>query len=198
MSKPLIFVAASAAASLCAIAADGQPPASSTTAQVMVQVIERVCRPAADTQSSPDNFAPGAGLQAEPHAPANLPMGIAGLSTWSTPTPDGKLYVMSGVFPESTTPSTCVVALYDTPGGVISKAMENYVFGLKRGFILNPRYNFTANGYHLSRYDRRVGDTLHSVMVMDAAAPQPGQPSAVVAAFVVDEGWMLHPAKARP
>ena len=72
------------------------------------------------------------------------------------------------------------------------------MIGLKRGFVVNSRYNFVANGYRLTRYDRRAGDTLHSVMIMDAVTPRPGYPTEVFAAFVVDQGWMLHPAKARP
>ena len=189
-----------AASVLAVTAASAAPPAPApaTAAEAVTQLVEKVCRPAADSQTSPANFAEAAGLKAEPAAPPNLPMGIAGLSTWRAPSPEGRLYVMSGVFPESTTPSTCVVALYDTPGAPIHKAVNDYVLGLKRGFALNPAYDITTGGQHLVRYDRRAGDTLHSVIVMDALDPKPGQPSEVFAAFVVDYGWMLHPGKSHP
>lgn len=179
-----------------ASAAPAAPPV--TAADAVTQVVEKVCRPAADSQTSPANFAAAAGLATEPAPPPNLPMGIAGLSTWRAPSPEGRVYVMSGVFPESTTPSTCLVAVYDTPGAPVHKAVNDYVMGLKRGFVLNPSYDITTGGQHLVRYDRRAGDTLHSVIVMDALDPKPGQPTEVFAAFVVDYGWMLHPGKSHP
>jgi hypothetical protein len=177
-------------------AAPASPPAS--LPEAVLRVVDRVCRPAVDAETSPDNFAAAANLTAEPQAPPHLPMGIAGLTNWRAPSPEGRLYVMSGVFPESTLPSSCVIAVYDAPGAPVSKAMDDYVMGLKRGFENNPRYNFNANGYRFTRYDRRAGDTLHSVVIMEALAPKPGYPSEIFAAFVVDQGWMLHPGKAKP
>ncbi len=176
--------------------AHAAPPA--TLPEAVLKVVDKVCRPAVDAEASPDNFAAAADLTAVPQAPANLPMGIVGLTNWRAPSPEGQLYVMSGVFPESTLPSTCVIAVYGADNAPVSKAVGDYVIGLKRGFVVNSRYNFVANGYRLTRYDRRAGDTLHSVMIMDAVTPRPGYPTEVFAAFVVDQGWMLHPAKARP
>ena len=180
--------------------ATAQPPVPAgppkTPAEAAIQVVERVCRPAADSQVSPSNFTAAAGLSPEAGEPPNLPMGIAGLSTWRAPTPEGRLYVMSGVFPEATTPSTCLVALYDTPARPVAAAISDYVLALKRGFVINPRYAFIAAGYRFTRYDRRVGDTLHSVTLMETETPKPGAPTAVFAAFVVDYGWVLHPGRA--
>lgn len=176
--------------------AHAAPPAN--LPEAVLKVVDKVCRPAVDAETSPDNFAAAADLTAETQAPSNLPMGIVGLTNWRAPSPEGQLYVMSGVFPESTLPSTCVIAVYGADNAPVSKAVGDYVMALKRGFVMNPRYNFTANGYRLTRYDRRAGDTLHSVMLMDAVTQRPGYPSEVFAAFVVDQGWMLHPGKAKP
>ena len=102
---------------------------------------------------------------------------------------------MSGLFPESTTPSSCLVALYDAKPDEVVQKVDAYVLGLKRGFVANPRYDFTTGGMHLTRYDRRVGDTLHSVILMQAVDPKPDQPTAIMSAFVVDYSWMLHPGR---
>ncbi len=172
-------------------------PAPSSVADAMIQVADRVCRPAADTQTPPANFAATAGYGREASQPPNLPVGTTALDTWRAPSPEGRLYVMSGVFPESTTPGTCLVALYDAGADGLAQRIGAYVLGLKRGFVLNPRYDITTKVMHLTRYDRRVGDTLHSVMIMDAIDPKPGQPTEVLAAFTVDYGWVLHPGRAR-
>jgi hypothetical protein len=169
------------------------PPATLTEA--VIQVIDHVCRPAADTQTSPAGFAAAAGYAQETAPPPNLPVGSTALSTWRAPSPEGRVYVMSGLFPESTTSSACLIAVYDARTDVVSKAISDYVLGLKRGFAANPAYNLTTAGMHMTRYDRRVGDTQHSVIVMDALDPKPGQPSTVFSAFVVDQSWMLHPGR---
>ena len=173
-------------------------PAPVTVADAAIQVVDRVCRPAADAQTPPASFASTAGYTRETTAPPNLPLGASALSTWRAPSPEGRLYVMSGVFPESTTPSTCMVAIYDAKADGVARRIGGYVLGLKRGFVLNPRYDITTKAMHLTRYDRRVGDTLHSVMIMDAIDPKPGEPTEVLAAFTVDYGWSLHPGRAHP
>lgn len=194
----LDILAGAAIAGLVPADAATAAPAPADVAEAVIRVADTVCRPAADTQTPPAAFAAAAGYTQETAAPANLPVGATALATWRAPSPAGRLYVMSGVFPESTTPGTCLVALYDTSADGLAQRLGGYVLGLKRGFALNPRYSITTASQRLTRYDRRVGDTLHSVMIMDAIAPKPGQPSAVVAAFTVDYGWVLHPGRARP
>lgn len=171
------------------------PPASA--AEAVIQVADTVCRPAADTQTPPANFAAVAGYARETTEPANLPIGVSALATWRAPSPEGRLYVMSGLFPESTTPGTCLVALYDAKADGLAQAIGAYVLGLKRGFVLNPSYNITTKSIHMTRYDRRVGDTLHSVMIVDTIDPKVGQPTEVLIAFTVDYGWVLHPGRIR-
>jgi hypothetical protein len=174
-----------------------QTPPPASVAEAVIKVADTVCRPAADTQTPPANFAAAAGYTREAAQPANLPVGTSALATWRAPSPQGRLYVMSGLFPESTTPGSCLVALYDATADGLAKRVGAYVLGLKRGFVFNPSYNITTKTMHLTRYDRRVGDTLHSVMIMDALDPKSGQPTEVLAAFTVDYGWVLHPKPIR-
>jgi hypothetical protein len=201
----IIHTLASSALCLAAWAGEawaGATPADpalrpASVAEAMIQVADAVCRPAADTQTPPANFAAAAGYAREAAEPANLPGGASALATWRAPSPEGRLYVMSGVFPESTTPGTCLVALYDARADGLASRIGAYVLGLKRGFVVNPRYNITTKAMHLTRYDRRVGDTLHSVIIMESIDPKPGQPTQVLAAFTVDYGWVLHPERIR-
>ncbi len=191
------IIAGSALALAASVGVAQAAPAPASVAEAVIQVADTVCRPAADTQTPPANFAAAAGYAREAAEPANLPVGTSALATWRAPSPQGRLYVMSGVYPESTTPGTCLVALYDASADGLAQRLGGYVLGLKRGFVLNPRYNITTATTHLTRYDRRVGDTLHSVMIMDAIDPKPGQPTEVLAAFTVDYGWVLHPGRIR-
>ncbi len=173
-------------------------PAPAGVVEAVIQVADTVCRPAADSQTPPASFAAAAGYTLQAAEPANLPLGTSVQATWRAPSPRGRLYVMSGVFPESTTPGTCLIALYDAGADGLADRLGAYILGLKRGFVLDPRYNITTKAFHLTRYDRRVGDTLHSVIIMDAIDPKPGQPTEVLAAFTVDYGWSLHPGRAHP
>jgi len=172
-------------------------PQPATVADAVIQVADTVCRPAADTQTPPANFAASAGYALQTRAPSNLPVGASAVATWRAPSPEGQLYVMSGVFTESTTPGTCLVALYDASAAGLAQRLGSFVLGLKRGFVLNPSYSITTKAMRLTRYDRRVGDTLHSVMIMEAIDPKPGYPTEVLAAFTVDYGWVLHPGRIR-
>ena len=193
-----IMMPAALASVLLAGAARAEPPPPASLADAVIQVADKVCRPAADTQTPPASFAAAAGYQQEATAPPNLPVGSTALSTWRAPSPEGRLYVMSGLYPESTTPSTCLIAIYDTKVDGLTQQIGAYVLGLKRGFAANPSYNITTGAAHLTRYDRRAGDTLHSVTIMEMLAPKPGEPAEVVAAFTVDYGWILHPGHAHP
>ena len=49
-----------------------------TVPDAVVQVVDQVCRPAADTQTSPSGFAAKAGYTTEPQAPPHLPVGMSG------------------------------------------------------------------------------------------------------------------------
>jgi hypothetical protein len=179
---------------LCVGAASAQP-APATVEEAILKVADGVCRPAVDTQSDPSGFAVEAGYSPEKDPPKNLPVGTGALRTWRAPSPAGRLYVMSGLYPEATTPSTCLIALYGAKAPNIVPQMAAYLAGLHRGFEVNDLYDITTETMHLTRYDRREGDTIHSVMIADTINPAPDVPTEVLVVTVVNYGWMLHPKR---
>ena len=111
-----------------------QTPPPASVAEAVIKVADTVCRPAADTQTPPANFAAAAGYTREAAQPANLPVGTSALATWRAPSPQGRLYVMSGLFPESTTPGSCLVALYDaTADGPVPALEDTIRYGIRSG-----------------------------------------------------------------
>lgn len=189
MARP---IALGLAAALLAPAAAGARPSATTppadTTAAVISALEAVCRPSTEKDIPPEVSVTRLGYPSV-ETPPNLPTGRP-VRAWQAPAPGpGKLYVLEGGLPSSAQ-AGCVLALYGEAlprlGGDIQAQLEKD----RTGFARNPTFSVVSPAQTIARFDRRRGQVVTSVTVLQPAAPRPDAPTAVVVVSRVDYGWM--------
>ncbi len=170
------------------LVAAGQPAPAADTQAALLDTMEAVCRPS--TESDVPAQVSAARLHYEPVAtPPNLPTGKP-LRAWLAPSPGpGKIYLLDGGLPDSAQ-AGCIVAVYGEALPKLSGAIQSHLAAAKAGFASNPTLAVAGPRQTVSRFERRKGDVVTSILVMQTAMPPADAPSVLVAVSRVDYGWM--------
>lgn len=176
-----------AAAGLASPAAAVEP-ASPATNQAVLATLEAVCRPSTEADVSPAVSATRLGYPSV-QAPPNLPTGRP-LRAWQAPAPGpGKIYVLDGGLPDSAQ-AGCIVAVYGETLPTLPGDVQAALLASKSGFAPNPTLAVSNPRQAVVRFDRRKGDVVTSVLIIQPKAAGADAPSTLIAISRVDYGWL--------
>ena len=172
------------------LVAAGQPAAAPApdTQAALLETLESVCRPSTEADVPPQ--ASATRLHYAPVAtPPNLATGKP-LRAWLAPSPGpGKIYLLDGGLPDSAQ-AGCILAVYGEALPKLSGAIQERLVSEKAGFQPNPTLSVSGPRQSVAKFDRRKGDVVTSIMVIQTPAAPANAPSVIVAVSRVDYGWM--------
>ena len=170
------------------LVAAGQPAAAPDTQGALLSTLQAVCRPSTEANVTPEVSATRLGYPSVA-VPPNLPTGKP-LRAWLAPSPGpGKIYVLDGGLPDSAQ-AGCIVAVYGEALPTVEGAIQAALVADKAGFLPNPTLSVAGPRQSVAKFDRRKGDVVTSIMVIQTVRPVSDAPSVIVAVSRVDYGWM--------
>lgn len=187
MARRWTATAAAALTVLTGAPAFAQPPASATVSTV-VNTLEAVCRPSTEANVPPDVSATRLHYPSV-EVPPNLPTGRP-LHAWKAPSPGpGVIYLLDGGLPESAQ-AGCVVAVYGEALPTLPGVIQAHLAQERAGFQPNPTLSVSSPRQSVVRFDRRKGDVVTSILIIQPTLVAVDAPSALVIVSRVDYSWL--------
>jgi hypothetical protein len=163
-------------------------PSAPDTQAAVIGALEAVCRPSTEANVRPETSVTRE-RYASVETPPNLPTGKP-VRAWLVPSAGpGKVYVLDGGLPASAQ-AGCILAVYGEPLPMLAGTVQARLAKDATGFAPNPSFSVSSPRQTVSRFDRRKGDVVTSIIVVQAPTPPPDAPTALVVVTRVDYGWM--------